>query len=129
MTTDNAIPKIETIREVALNHTRELLRVGARLGTWTLGCSVRVRSKVSYAMEESPSAVSTVGREIMFCVVHAIHHYALIRVMCGIMDVPVPEEFGVAPSIIKHLESTVPAHDRRFESREIQGIALQWRAA
>lgn len=122
-------PLIETVREVALNETRDLLRAGEGLGKWSLGCSIRARSKVSYAIEESPSAISTVGREIMFCVVHAIHHYALIRVMCGMLEAPVPEGFGVAPSTIKHLESATPVGNDRFQSREIQHTALQRQAA
>ena len=41
-------------------------------------------------------------REFMYAVAHAIHHYALIAVMCGILDVPVPAGFGVAPSTLKY---------------------------
>ncbi|HEY5778454.1 MAG TPA: hypothetical protein VIT00_06925 [Terrimicrobiaceae bacterium] len=122
-------PRTETVRGVALSQTRELLRASEQLGSWTLGCSIKVRSKVSYAIEESPSAISTVGREIMFCVVHAIHHYALIRVMCGMLEVVVPDGFGVAPSTIKHLESAVPAGDRNFRSHRARRASLEQRAA
>ena len=79
-------PRIETMRGVALTRRESSCVQPSKVGSWTLGCSIRVRSKVSYAIEESPSAISTVGREIMFCVVHAIHHYALIRVMCGMLE-------------------------------------------
>jgi hypothetical protein len=122
-------PLIETVREIALNETRELLRAGEGLGNRSLGCSIRVRSKVSYAIVESPSAISTVGREIMFCIVHAIHHYALIRVMCGMLEAPVPEGFGMAPSTIKHLASATPTGPRRFASGKIQEAAPQRQAA
>jgi hypothetical protein len=118
-------PLIETVREIALNETRELLQAGEELGNRSLGCSIRVRSKVSYAIEESPFAISTIGREIMFCIVHAIHHYALIRVMCGMLEAQVPEGFGVAPSTIKHLASATSAGHRRFASREVREAALQ----
>jgi hypothetical protein len=121
-------PLIETVREVALNETQDLLRAGEELGKWSLGCAVRVRSKVSYAIEQPPSAVSSVGREIMFCIVHAIHHYALIRVMCGMLGAPVPEGFGIAPSTIKHLESATPTVSRRFASRQIPASTLQLQA-
>lgn len=95
-------PRIETIREVALVHTRELLRASEQLEEWQLERFAWARSRVSYVADDSPSARSTVGREIMFCVVHAIHHYALVSVMCGMMDFPLPEGFGVAPSTVKH---------------------------
>ena len=109
-------PGIETIREVALTHTRQLLRASEGLGDWVLDYPIHARSKVSYAADESPAALSTVAREIMFCVVHAIHHYALIRVMCGMLDAPVPEGFGVAPSTIKHQQAQL--RGRRANSRD-----------
>jgi hypothetical protein len=80
--------QIETVREAALTHTRELLRASEGLGDWILDYPIHARSKGSYVIDESPSALSTVAREIMFCVVHAIHHYALIRVMCGMLNAP-----------------------------------------
>jgi hypothetical protein len=122
-------PRIETVCEVALDETRELLRMSQGIGDWTLGCSIWVRSKVSYRIEESPSATSTVGREIMFCVVHAIHHYALIRVMCGMLDVPVPDDFGIAPSTIKHRETVALVEGCHLHSREAQETPLRVQAA
>jgi hypothetical protein len=38
----------------------------------------------------------------MYAVAHAIHHYALIAVMCGMLDVVLPAGFGVAPSTVKY---------------------------
>ena len=35
-------------------------------------------------------------------VAHAIHHYALIAVMCELMKMTVPAGFGVAPSTLKY---------------------------
>ncbi len=40
--------------------------------------------------------------EIMYSVAHAVHHYALIGVMGGIMGLPMPAGFGVAPSTLSH---------------------------
>ncbi|KAJ3186259.1 hypothetical protein HDU85_007699 [Gaertneriomyces sp. JEL0708] len=45
---------------------------------------------------------STLGREIWFVCHHAIHHAALIRAICVEFDIPVSDEFGVAPSTVKH---------------------------
>jgi hypothetical protein len=118
-------PRIEAVREVALTHTRELLRASEGLGDWILDYPIHARSKVSYVIDESPSALSTVAREIMFCVVHAIHHYALIRVMCGMLNAPVPGGFGVAPSTIKHQESVASVRDRHANSRDAQRAPLQ----
>jgi hypothetical protein len=38
----------------------------------------------------------------MYVVAHAIHHYALIAVMCGVLEVRVPAGFGVAPSTLEY---------------------------
>jgi hypothetical protein len=57
---------------------------------------------VNYELDAALSIGSTVGRELMYAVAHAIHHYALIAVMCGMLEVPVPAGFGVAPSTLKY---------------------------
>ena len=49
-----------------------------------------MRSKVNYEIDEAPLIASTVGREFMYAVAHAIHHYALIAVMCELMKMPRP---------------------------------------
>jgi hypothetical protein len=95
-------PRIESHRVAALACAREQLRAFETFDAAALGREIAVRARVSYAAEESPVAMSTVGREIMFAVVHAIHHYALVGVMCGLLEVPVPAGFGVAPSTLAH---------------------------
>ena len=52
---------------------------------------------------------SAVGREIMYAVAHAVHHYALIGIMAGIMGVQMPPGFGVAPSTVKHQREVAKA--------------------
>jgi uncharacterized damage-inducible protein DinB len=47
---------------------------------------------------------TSLGRELAFVLSHTIHHNALIGVMAKLLDVPVPERFGYAPSTIAHLE-------------------------
>jgi len=44
---------------------------------------------------------STYGRELWFCCHHAIHHFALIRVICAEQNIVVPEDFGIAPSTLQ----------------------------
>jgi hypothetical protein len=102
-------PRIENLRVVALVAARQQLREFESLDASILDRPIRVRAKVSYATEESPVAESTVGREIMFCVLHAVHHYALCGVMCGMLGVPLPEGFGVAPSTVKHQRDRLAA--------------------
>lgn len=122
-------PRVETIRMIALKQTRDLIRTSERFSGPTLSRSIRVQSKLSYAIEESPSAVSSLGREIMYCVAHAIHHYALIRVMGGMLGVPLSGGFGIAPATLKHLESATPARSRRSGPPACHESVLQQRAA
>ena len=57
---------------------------------------------VAYGDSEPEEVRSTVAREIMFSVGHAIHHYAIIKLLCAGLGVQLPYEFGVAPSTLKH---------------------------
>lgn len=93
---------IENDRFAALNATRELREGYERLDPELLRRPLNVTCKTSYAASGSQAAPSTVGREIMYSVAHAVHHYALIGVMGGILGVKLPVGFGVAPSTLKH---------------------------
>jgi uncharacterized damage-inducible protein DinB len=95
-------PILETDRMAALAAT-EALRITAR-HLRKLGAEdpLEVRCGVSYGNEEAGSASSTLGREMMFCISHAIHHYALIAILLRAAHRDVPEGFGVAPSTIRH---------------------------
>ena len=95
-------PRIENDREFALAETQRIRRAFVSIPSPFLDCPVNVRSKVNYNLDASALIGSTVGRELMYAVAHAIHHYALIAVMCGILEVPIPIGFGVAPSTLKH---------------------------
>ena len=93
---------VETDRYAALNLTRELREGYERLDCSVLARPLTVTCKTSYASSESECATSTVGRELMYCVAHAVHHYALIGVMGSLMELKMPLGFGVAPSTLKH---------------------------
>jgi uncharacterized damage-inducible protein DinB len=97
-------PRVEKERAFALGETRRIANTCRYIPQDWLTRTVRVRSKVSYGDDTAPVAASTLGRELMYAVAHAIHHYALIGVMCGMLDVPLPSGFGVAPSTLKHQE-------------------------
>jgi len=97
---------VENDRFAALNATRELLLGYEELDPSLLMRSLLVTCKTSYAASGSQESPSTVGREIMYSVAHAVHHYALIGIMAGLMGVPLPAGFGVAPSTIKHQAET-----------------------
>ena len=96
---------VENDRFAALNATRELREGYEHLDPALLQRPFAVTCKTSYGTTGSQVSPSTVGREVMYTVAHAVHHYALIGVMAGIMDQKLPAGFGVAPSTLKHQAS------------------------
>jgi len=93
---------VETDRFAALNATRELCAGYAALNPAWFARPLAVTCKTSYATSGSQTSPSTIGREAMYAVAHAVHHFALIGVMGGIMGVKLPPGFGVAPSTLQH---------------------------
>jgi hypothetical protein len=100
---------VESDRFAALNATRGLREGYEQLDPIFLARPLAVTCKTSYSASGSQVSPSTIGREIMYSVAHAVHHYALIGVMGGIMGLPMPAGFGVAPSTLKHQKETVNA--------------------
>lgn len=60
---------------------------------------------VGYGENGSQAVTSNVAREVMFCVGHAIHHYAILKLLCAGAGVNLPYEFGIAPSTLRHLQA------------------------
>jgi hypothetical protein len=100
---------IENDRFAALNVTRALREGYERLAGGCLNRPLEVTCKTSYAESGSQASLSTVSREIMYVVAHAVHHYALIGIMGGLMGLEMPAGFGTAPSTLKHQAESVAA--------------------
>lgn len=47
-------------------------------------------------------APSSTAREMQYLLSHTVHHFALIAVIAGLGGTSVPDDFGVAPSTLKH---------------------------
>lgn len=102
-------PRLENDRAFALAMTQTLGAQAAALTASAFDRSIHVRCQTSYTDASEAVAKSTVAREAMFCVSHAVHHHALIGLMCSLLDVPLPSGFGVAPSTMKHRENACAA--------------------
>jgi hypothetical protein len=94
--------RIESQPDFALMLTQQMRAQLERLPLGALDAPVRARCEVSYAHGDSPVTGSTFGREMVYAIAHAIHHYALISVMARLMDAKLPEHFGIAPSTVAH---------------------------
>ncbi len=94
---------IETSPSRALDKTRDLADRFARLESRAMTQSIQVTDTLSEE-NDSPTAVfaSSIARETLYAVHHAIHHFAMIRVMGQLMDVRFPPDFGVAISTLRH---------------------------
>lgn len=94
--------RIENDRRFALAETQRIQATCEKIPTLALELPLNVYSKVNYEGENEPVSASSFGRELMYAVAHAIHHYALIAVMCGLLGVRVPFGFGIAPSTLQY---------------------------
>jgi len=100
---------LEQERLFALQVTRDFRHAARFLSTLQPDRPIEARYKISYDGSGACSASSTVGREIMYAVSHAIHHYALIGMICDMRKMPAPLDFGVAPSTIDHQKTVETA--------------------
>jgi len=98
-------PELESSIDVALLATERLLEEfrAVPAHTWQRECTVVY--SVGYGDTETQAVPSNLARELMFCVGHSIHHFAIVKVLCVGMSVTLPYEFGIAPSTLRHLEA------------------------
>ncbi|GAB5520650.1 MAG: hypothetical protein RhofKO_29010 [Rhodothermales bacterium] len=58
---------------------------------------------------ELPWSQSTRKRELQYLLAHTVHHYALIAMILRLQDRTPHEDFGVAPSTLKHRRAATTA--------------------
>jgi len=97
--------RLETEVTYATIATCDVLRAIKNCTEESLARPCKVVNSVSYGSGEKEVMKSNIGRELAYCVGHAIHHYAIIRLICSHLGVEVPEEFGIAPSTLKSRSS------------------------
>jgi hypothetical protein len=98
-------PQLESSVTFARLVTEGLIDEFGGLSSEILQSECVVTYGVGYGETEAEAVGSNLAREVMFCVGHAIHHYAILRILCAGVGVKLPYEFGVAPSTLKHLET------------------------
>lgn len=85
--------------------TCDILRALKRYPNEALTRNCTVINSVGYSAPGPSSFTSNISRELAYCAGHAIHHYAIIRLIGHEVGLPVPAEFGVAPSTIKYMNT------------------------
>jgi uncharacterized damage-inducible protein DinB len=94
-------PRIETETAYAGAATREVLQQIENWTDVTLQQRCTTVSTVAYHSDAPSTISSNLARELAYCIGHAIHHYAIIRLLCSHLGVQIPAEFGYAPSTLK----------------------------
>jgi hypothetical protein len=98
-------PQLESSVTCARLVTEGLIDEFGGLSSEILQSECVVTYSVGYGETEAEAVRSNLAREVMFCVGHAIHHYAILGILCAGVGLKLPHEFGVAPSTLKHLET------------------------
>jgi hypothetical protein len=97
-------PRLEIEPGLALQITRCLRAQLQFLSPADLAYSVRRRSEFSLTRDGSPATSSTLGGELVYATAQAVHHYSLISMIAGLLDVTLPPHFGIAPSTVRPRE-------------------------
>ncbi|KAK9703694.1 hypothetical protein K7432_010595 [Basidiobolus ranarum] len=97
---DRNVP-METDKNVAIQEI-EKLQFKILSTCIPLSTPVVVRAVIDSGSEEESEFQSNYGRELWFCIHHAIHHHALIKAICIEHGIDIPNSFGVAPSTQKY---------------------------
>jgi len=95
-------PRLEIDLDFAWSTTERLIRVFGAYHLELLNRHCSVKYSVGYGSAAPVRLPSTVARELAFCIGHAVHHYAIVRLLCDSVGVGVVPEFGIAPSTLKH---------------------------
>ena len=95
-------PRLETDIRLARAVTNRLIGDFASYGNKLLDQQCTVRYTVGYGGVQPVLLPTAVARELAFCVGHAVHHYAIIRLLCDSFGIGVVPEFGVAPSTLRY---------------------------
>ena len=97
--------EIENSVDTAYATTLHLIEILRRLPARLLDQSCEVAYTVGYGEQDAVEIPTSVARELAFSISHAVHHYALIRLLCAAQQVSLPMEFGVAPSTLKYAQA------------------------
>lgn len=93
-----------SIQEVPNNAIRVIHEILCMLDSTNLNKELQLIVSYDTATNLTDEMPTNMKREITYCLEHAIHHMALIKVGVKIYfsHINLPADFGVAPSTIKH---------------------------
>lgn len=104
-------PEIEGNLDAAITRTRHFASLCKHITNLPLDQSITIQGQVTYGNNGLANAQSTLAREWMYAIAHAVHHYAIIGIMCNLSGIQLPESFGIAPSTIQYRQSLLQAEN------------------
>ncbi len=102
-------PRLAQSPAFATAVTRELRRRFGRLTSRQLAQTMVCRCLVRCDGGAGTETATTAARELVYCLAHAHHHFALIAVIARLNGVRLPADFGLAPSTLAHRAETAAA--------------------
>ena len=97
--------EIETSLAVAISQLHHIKTWILTLTESQLLQALSVVSDINVHHNHHVTVQSTTARELVFCASHAIHHYALVKIIRQLQGAQVDVNFGVAPATIAYQQS------------------------
>lgn len=97
--------ELETNKPYAEHTTILLMESFRALTAEDLERPCEVVYSVGYSEQGPDRLPTTFARELAFCVSHAVHHFATMKLVCHHLSVAVQPEFGIAPSTLRYREA------------------------
>lgn len=98
--------QLERSRTYAIEQTLATIQRFEELSDRALNEACDVLYQLGYGDVHQLRVPSSVVREVVFAVSHAVHHFALIRVVCTEHGVMLDPSFGIAPSTLVYRQAT-----------------------
>ena len=98
-------PRDRELERCTLRARARLLRLRARLHgerAVDLEAPVHVVTRCGLVGEYELRSRSSIGRELMFLAGHAVHHFALLKLVCTQRGLTLDPHFGKAPATLHH---------------------------
>ncbi|KAI8381485.1 uncharacterized protein BYT42DRAFT_307183 [Radiomyces spectabilis] len=95
-------PTMESDRGNAIAQLRHMQSLVEESSAVDLATPVTLAASIDAAVNTKHHYASSFGRELWYCCIHAVHHFASIKAICIEFGETLPETFGMAPSTIQH---------------------------
>ncbi len=102
----NRYNEVEQTPQYAIEAFEKITKRLENIESSELDLQLSVTSEIDVQKSHSTTCSSTVERELVFVSSHAIHHYALVKVMCAMQNKDIPKYFGYAPATITNINQS-----------------------